>query len=407
MNRFTFIATAVSATLGLTAPAAWAQPKPIRIGVPTAVQLQVGRDTQDALQMAIDDINAKGGVLGRKLEMVVADETENPETGISAIKKLTADEKVDVLIGGYTSGVTLAQLPHISAAKTIYLNVGSASPATNAKVKTDYDNYKYIFRVGPLNAGHQARQLTAFISEFVKGELGISKVAIVGENAKWVQDLVPLLKKGATEAGADVRATEFFDAQTSDFSPLFSKVKDSGAQFMVVVLSHASSDIFAKQWYDSRFPMPYGGIDVKSMDGDFCERIGGKSVGEMAANFAVRAPLTPKTIPFFDEFRKRTNRSPVYTAFGANDAVYIYADAVKRAGSTDTNAVIKELEKTSYVGIPGTIEFDETHDVKPGTATYKGPALILAQWRDGCKREVIHPKVMRTADYVYPAWVKK
>ena len=98
---------------------------------------------------------------------------------------------------------------------------------------------------------------------------------------------------------------------------------------------------------------------------------------------------------------------PVYTAFGANDAVYIYADAVKRAGSTDTNAVIKELEKTSYVGIPGTIEFDDTHDVKPGTATYKGPALLLAQWRDGCKREVIHPKSMRTAEYVFPAWIKK
>ena len=407
MKKLSAIFSAVCVVAGLTAAPAIAQTKPIRIGVPTAVQLQVGRDTQEALKMAIDDINAKGGVLGRKLEMVVADETENPETGISAIKKLTADEKVDVLIGGYTSGVTLAQLPHISAAKTIYLNVGSASPATNAKVKTDYDNYKYIFRVGPLNAAHQARQLTVFISDFVKAELGISKVAIVGENAKWVQDLVPLLKKGATEAGADVRATEFFDAQTSDFSPLFSKVKDSGAQFMVVILSHASSDIFAKQWYDSRFPMPYGGIDVKSMDGDFCERIGGKSVGEMAANFAVRAPLTTKTIPFFDEFKKRTGRSPVYTAFGANDAVYIYADAVKRAGSTEANGVIKELEKTSYTGIPGIIEFDDTHDVKPGTATYKGPALLLAQWREGCKREVIHPKVMRTADFIYPAWIKK
>ena len=407
MKKFSVLFAAVCVVAGLTATPVIAQTKPIRIGVPTAMQLQVGRDTQEGLKMAIDDINAQGGVLGRKLEMVVADETENPETGISAIKKLTADEKVDVLIGGYTSGVTLAQLPHISAAKTIYLGVGAASPSTNAKVKTDYDNYKYIFRVGPINAAHQARQMTVFISDFVKGELGINKVAIVGENAKWVQDLVPLLKKGATEAGADVRATEFFDAQTSDFSPLFSKVKDSGAQFMVVVLSHASSDIFAKQWYDSRFPMPYGGIDVKSMDGDFCERIGGKSVGEMAANFAVRAPLTPKTIPFFDEFKKRTNRSPVYTAFGANDAVYIYADAVKRAGSTDTNAVIKALEKTSYVGIPGTIEFDDTHDVKPGTATYKGPALLLAQWREGCKREVIHPKVMRTADFVYPAWIKK
>ena len=394
--------------LMIAAPApAQAQAKPIRIGVPTAMQLQVGRDTQDALKMAIDDINAKGGVLGRKLEMVVADETENPETGISAIKKLTADEKVDVLIGGYTSGVTLAQLPHISAAKTIYLNVGSASPATNAKVKTDYDNYKYIFRVGPLNAAHQARQMTGFISGFVKGDLGLSKVAIVGENAKWVQDLVPLLKKGATEAGADIRATEFFDAQTSDFSPLFSKVKESGAEYMVVILSHASSDIFAKQWYDSRFPLAYGGIDVKSMDGDFCDRIGSKSVGEMAANFAVRAPLTPKTIPFFDEFKKVTGRSPVYTAFGANDAAYIYAEAVKRAGSTDADKVIKELETTSYVGVPGTIEFDENHDVKPGTPTYKGPALLFAQWREGCKREVVYPKELRTADFVYPSWIKK
>jgi len=407
LPRSALLVTAACAALVLGSPLALAQPKPIRIGVPTAMQLQVGRDTEDAIKMAVEDINAKGGVLGRKLEVVVADETENPETGISAIKKLTADEKADVLIGGYTSGVTLAQLPHISAAKTIYLGVGSASPAIQAKVKTDYDNYKYVFRVGPLNSAHQARQLTEFISNFVKGELGISKVAIVGENAKWVQDLVPLLKKGATAAGADVRATEFFDAQTSDFSPLFAKVKESGAQYMVVVLSHASSDIFAKQWYDSRFPMAYGGIDVKSMDGDFCQRIGGKSVGEMAVNFAVRAPITPRTIPFFDEFGKRTSRSPVYTAFNANDAVYIYADAVKKAGTTDPAAVVKELEKTSYVGITGTIEFDDTHDVKPGSATFKGPSLLLAQWREGCKREVVYPKERRTANFVYPAWVKK
>src|SRR6476620_10091941 len=133
------------AALGLAAAPAQAQSRPIRIGVPAAMQLQVGRDTQDGIKMAIDDLNAKGGVLGRKLEMVVADETENPETGISAIKKLTADEKVDVLIGGYTSGVTLAQLPHISRAKTLYLGVGAASPAITQRVKQEYENYKYIF----------------------------------------------------------------------------------------------------------------------------------------------------------------------------------------------------------------------------------------------------------------------
>ena len=407
MFQRTALAALVLAALGATAPDAFAQGKPIRIGVTTAMQLQVGRDTQEAVKMAIEEVNAKGGVMGRKLEMIVADETENPEVGINAIKKLTAEEKVEVIIGGYTSGVTLAQLPHISSAKTIYLGVGAASPSTNAKVKTDYDNYKYIFRVGPLNAAHQARQMVGFVSEFVKGELGISKIAIVGENAKWVQDLIPLLKKGAVDAGADVRFTEFFDTQTSDFSPLFAKVKDSGAQYMVVVLSHASSDIFAKQWHDSRFPMPYGGIDVKGMDGDFCDRIGGKSVGAMAANFAVRAPLTAKTVPFFDEFRKRTNRSPVYTAFGAYDAVFIYAEAVTRAKTLDNDPVIKELEKTNFIGVPGIIQFDETHDVKPAAPGYKGPALLLAQWRDKCGREVIHPKAMRTADFVFPSWIKK
>ena len=83
--------------------------KPLRIGVPTSVQLQVGRDTITAVKMAVDEINKKGGILGRKVEYVTADETENPETGISAIKKLVSDEKVELLVGGYTSGVTLAQ----------------------------------------------------------------------------------------------------------------------------------------------------------------------------------------------------------------------------------------------------------------------------------------------------------
>eukprot|EP01035_Chromulina_nebulosa_P010036 gene10036-13518_t len=229
----------VAGAFASTAPA-FAQQAPIKIGVPTAIQLQVGRDTQNAAKLAVEEINAKGGLLGRKLEIVVADETENPEQGIAAIKKLTADDKVNVLIGGYTSGVTLAQLPHISSAKTIYIGVGAASPAITAKVKTDYDNYKYIFRAFPINAAHQARALVDFINGKLKGEMKLSKIAIVGENAKWVQDLVPILKKGATDGGTEVKLAEFFDTSTSDFSPLFAKVKDSGAQYLIVILSHAS-----------------------------------------------------------------------------------------------------------------------------------------------------------------------
>ena len=390
----------VAGTLASTAPTSAQQP--IKIGIPTSIQLQVGRDTQNAAKMAIEEINAKGGLLGRKLEMVVADETENPEQGIAAIKKLTADDKVDVLSGGYTSGVTLAQLPHIVNAKTIYIGVGAASPAITAKVKTDYENYKYIFRAFPIHAGHQARALVDFINGKLKGEMGLKKVAIVGENAKWVQDLVPILKKGAIEGGTEVPLSEFFDTSTSDFSPLFAKVKNSGAQYLIVILSHASSDIFVKQWHDAQVPIPIGGIDVKSQDADFFTRVSGKALGETVGLFATRAELTPKTIPFWDEFVKRFGTAPVYTGVGTYDAVHVYADAVKRANSVDPAAVIKELEKTDHVGIAGKIQFDEVHDVKTGPGLQN---LLFAQWQKDGARVVVWPKASATGPMIPPPWM--
>ena len=176
-RRSLFSATLALGLLAGAAPVALAQSdKPILIGINTAIQLQVGRDAVNAAKMAIDELNEKGGVLGRKFEMVVADEgeaaTDGPKTGIAAVNKLTGDNKVDVLIGGYDSGVTLGELPHIVRAKTIFLGIGSASPAIQAKVKENYDQYKYIFRVNPINSAKQANALLNFISGKLKGELG-------------------------------------------------------------------------------------------------------------------------------------------------------------------------------------------------------------------------------------------
>ena len=212
------------------------------------------------------------------------------------------------------------------------------------------------------------------------------------------------MNKVELDVGDEVKMVEFFDTSTSDFSPLLSKIKSSDAQFLVVVLSHASSDVFAKQWYDARFPIPYGGIDVKSQDGDFFDRVGGKSLSQVAVNFAVRAPLTPKTVPFFDEFKKRTGRVPVYTAFGTYDSVYAYAQAVERAKSFDTNAIISELEKTSMSGIAGWLEFDETHDVKAGG---KYMNLLFAQWQAKGERVVLWPKSLRSGSMIMPPWLAK
>ncbi|HEY1361582.1 MAG TPA: ABC transporter substrate-binding protein [Xanthobacteraceae bacterium] len=410
MRRSSIALSAAGVALAALAapPQSAAADKPIRIGVNTAIQLQVGRDAIDAVRMAVDEVNERGRVLGGKLEVVVADEgeaaTEGPKVGIAAVNKLTGEDRVNVLIGGYDSGVTLGELPHISRAKTIFLGIGSASPAIQQKVKDDYEHYKYIFRVNPINSAKQANALLDFITGKLKGELGLSKVAILGENAKWVQDMVPSLRKGAEAAGLEVPLAEFFDVQTADFSPIFAKLKSSGSQYLILIISHGASDVFVKQWYDAKVPVPVGGIDVKSMDANFFDRVGGKSIAEVSANFVVRAPLTPSTVAWWDKFVRLYNRPPVYTAPGAYDAVHIYAEAVARAGSADTDKVIKELEKTDYVGVRGRVQFDATHDVKDGPGFVN---LLFVQWQDKGERVVVWPKELTTGAMVSPPWLAR
>ncbi len=407
-NSFSLAAVAALTLLGTPWQPAKAEEKPIRIGVNTAIQLQVGRDAIDAVRMAVGEINEKGGVLGSKLDVIVADEgeaaTEGPKVGIAAVNKLTGEDHVNVLIGGYDSGVTLGELPHIARAETIFLGIGSASPAIQQKVKDDYEHYRYIFRVNPINSAKQANALIDFIGGELKGELGLKRIAILGENAKWVQDMVPSIKKGAETAGLEVPLAEFFDVQTADFSPIFAKIKDTGAQYLILIISHGASDVFVKQWYDAKVPVPVGGIDVKSMDANFFDRVGGKSIAEVSANFVVRAPLTPSTVAWWDRFVKLYNRPPVYTAPGAYDAVFIYADAVKRAGSADTDKVIKELEKTDYVGVRGRVQFDETHDVKDGPGFVNE---LFVQWQEKGERIVIWPKELATGHMINPPWLAR
>ncbi len=395
---------ALVGALSLSSPANAADKKPILIGLDTPIQLQVGKDTVAATKMAIDEINAKGGVLGRKLAYVVADEGTDPQLGVSAINKLTSEDHVNVLIGGYDSGVTLAEEPHIAQSKTIWLGIGSASPNITALVGRDYNKYKYIFRINPLNSARQASQMVDFATHVVKGELGRDKVAILGESAVWVRGLVPVLVKGLEQNGMKVVYQQLFDETLNDFTPLLARVKSSGAQFLLTILSHANSDVFIKQLYESRLPMPYGGIDVKSMTPNFCSRINGDAVGETTVNFITRAPITPTTIPFWDKFVKENGRAPVYTAPGAYNAVNLYAWAVEKAGTTDADPVIKELEKADYLGVAGKIKFDKVHDDLAGPG-YQN--LLFVQWQKGCKRVVVWPKELATGKIIMPPWLNK
>jgi branched-chain amino acid transport system substrate-binding protein len=403
ISRRIALAAGAALATALVATAALAQSdKPIRIGVPTSIQVQVGKDIRDGIQLAIDEINAQGGVLGRKLEAVVADESNTNDAAIAAIKKLTADEKVDVLIGGWSSGFALAQLPHVSAAKTVYLIAGAAAPTITANVTKDYENYKYIFRP-MLNSVDLARDVVDYAVNYVGKERGVKKIAIVAESAAWTRALVPFLERSIKAAGIDISAVEYFEIKTTDFSPIFAKIRNSGAGYMIQVVSHATSDIFIKQWADAKVPVPLGGLDAKAQEADFFARVDGKALGQTTIVPIMRAPVTPKTIPFWDAFVKKYDRPPVYTAGTAYDAVHVYAEAVKRAGTTETNALVKALEKTDYVSTSGRIVFTESHDVRYGPGYVR---WLHVQWQKDGNRVIVWPKDKATGDLINPPWMQ-
>jgi len=383
-----------------------AQAGPLTVGAPGPMQLPVGQGINYGLQLAAGEINSAGGILGRKVTVVPEDEAETPEVGLAAMRKLLDSDKVDVLIGGQTSGVVLAQLPQIARAKTIYLGVGAAAPQITAQVQKEYERYKYIFRVSPVNSTYLGYGLADFVDEFVRPKLNVTKVAIIGENLVWVQGVLPAMERRLAEKqGISVVYKELFDIRTTDFSPIFAKIRAAGAQFVVPLMSHASSDVVVKAYASLKVPIPWGGIDVKGQEADSCDKLDGASVGEtvLFGSPPIRVAITPRTIPFIDKYTERFKRPPVYTSFGAYDALYIYKAAAERAGTFDAEKVIPALEKTDYKGASGRVVFDEAHDVRYGPS-YAFETMV--QWQTGCKRALIWPARLATGGYVPLPWLR-
>ena len=401
------VALVATGGFGGGSPGASAQaPQVLKVGAPGPMQLRVGQGINYGLTLAAGEINAAGGIMGRKITVVPEDEAESPEVGIAAMRKLVESDKVDVIIGGQTSGVVLAQLPQISRSKIVYIGVGASSPLITEQVRKDYANYKYIFRVSPVNSTYLGYGLADFIDEFVRPDLKAVKVAIIGENLVWVQGVVPALEKRLAEKrGVEVVYKELFDVRTTDFSPIFAKARAAGAQFIVPLMSHASSDVVVKAYASLKVQVPWGGIDVKQQESDACEKLGGASVGEVVlfGSPPIKVAITPKTIPFLDKYTERFKRAPVYTSFGAYDALYIYKQAVENARSFDADKVIPALEKTEYVGTEGRIAFDEAHDVRYGPGFVQ---LTMVQWQDGCRRALIWPRQLSTGKFVPLPWMR-
>jgi len=324
------------------------------------------------------------------------------------VKKLIHQDKVDIIIGGWLSGVGLAEAPHIFAAKKLWLSAGPASPKFSKMVKDNYEKAKYWFRIGPISSKYQPSNWAEALSELFKKKLGLNKVAILAESSVWAREVFKGLKKAFPEKGLDIVYSDVFDPKRTDFSPQFARIRDSKAQIMTTIQAVAPGIPLTLQWANTELPVNRAGYDMNAQNFNYWDKTGGKCYGMVClmANGA-RAEISPLTIPFFDKYVEKYDKAPTYTSFAAYDALYLLKDAAEKANSLDTEKLIKTLEKTSFNGTAGWIKFDQNHDLIYDSTGENGKGLVWVQWQGPRKMVVLYPFKFAMGDYVYPKWMKK
>lgn len=392
-------AATAAALSGFWPRGSWAAGDPVRIGVMGPLTNFTGRDILRAAQLAVAEINEGGGILGREIKLFTGDSEGVPEKAIQAVQQLVVRDKVHVIVGGFRSGAVLAALPHVARFKVPLIIPGAASPAITQRVADDYENYKYIFRAW-VHAGNQALNLALVVRDILNGQAGLTRFAIAAENYKWARDYAGVLKPKLEEYGFQVVYESVHDPAIKDFTPIFRDALDKKAQAILEIISNEAGFIIVKQWRDQKVPMALAGNNNPSyLVSSFWKDTDGAAEYELSAYS--KAPLSPKSLPFWDKFEKTYGDSPFYTGTGAYDSVYLVKVAAEAAGSLNSDDLVAALEKVDYTGVIGRIRFDERHDAITGP---NDVPVSYGQWIKG-QKIAIWPEKFALGKYQLPPWI--
>ncbi|MGF6544793.1 ABC transporter substrate-binding protein [Paraburkholderia youngii] len=396
----------VAAGLVLAA-GAHAAAEPIKIGVISEESSVAGASISKAAQLAADQINASGGVDGRPIQIVAYDDHSSASDGVRAFQRAATQDKVVAVIGSYISEVALAMEPWSGRLKVPFITPGAASNDISKHVHDDYDHYKYTFH-GWMTSAFIAQSICDFSHDVLVGQFKMKTTVVMSEDAAWTKPLDERYLECLPKAGLQVLDHIRFNPDTSDFTPIFNQIEAKHSDTITTGISHVGVQPTV-QWHDQQVPIPMSGQSSQATTTSFWKDTNGATEGVITASAAAPGvAITPKTVPFTDEYQKKFGVSPAYCGFTSYDLVYIIADAIKRnKGSTDADQMVDALEKTDYVGTIGRWQFygksDQfTHALKYGPGYITG---INLQWQNG-KQVAIWPKSIANGAVKFPTFIK-
>ena len=358
----------------------------------TGSQAKFGKIEKKSFDLALGEINTSGGINGKKLEMIMADDTGRPEVGRAVAERLITKDKVVMIGGGFSNAVTHAVAGVCQQNKIPFLvNTASADKITES-------GWDYIFRLNP-PVSHYADAITTLLAEKIKPKT----VAILHENSLFGTKGAKSFSKFCEKAGYKTVLKEVYENGGMDFRPVLSQIKQLSPDIIYMVSHIMDGSLIMKQAKEMKLTpkMFIGGAGGFTLP-EFSENAG------IASEYVITATLWNPVLPFpgamdyYNKFVATYKKPTEYHGAAAYAACHVIADALKRARSFLNTDIKQALSETDMMTAFGPVKFIAWGKMK----NQNRATAYVVQWIDG-KLEVVWPVEYATMPLQYPVdWLR-
>ena len=385
--------------------------QPIRIGAPqpvTGPDAPFGDKFKKAYGMALEEINAAGGINGRKLEIVIEDHQAKNQLAATVAEKLITEGKVLAMTGGRASGQAMEIASVCQRLKTPYLVDHPSADMITAK------GFEWVFRNNPTGSIYPMA-FSDFITNF-PGAMPKS-AAVVYDNTLFGKTIGGAVIKILKAKNVPVVADEAYPVNTLDFKPTMTKVKGTNPDYLLLVAVAPTDAVLLTRHAREMglSPRAFVGFGGGFGIADFTNQLGPLAENVFSSAAWSGNPNDPKTKTFYEKFHAKYDIWPHEHEVEGYSAIYILADAIRRAKLTgdldaDRDAIRKALLATDMITVFGKVKFGNwagpLGDAYTNQNVYSPEQTVMAQWRGGQLLNV-WPKAFAETTLVFPEPVKK
>jgi len=334
------------------ASAAAAQAQDIKIGFPgpiTGSLAFLGQHMKWGAELAAEEVNAAGGVLGRKIGVTMQDSKCAPPDAVAAAEKMLTQDNIDVLMGDICSGATLALMPIAEREKTPLVVTISTHPDITSKAGVGGN--PWVFRINPTD-GMMGGAIAGLVEK-----AGYKSIAYVAEDTDYGRGGVKIVRDTLGAKAATV-GEDFIEKSATEFLSVLTRIRSKKPDAILLFMLDQQLLNFMKQYVQFGLDIPLVGRPalVSGLVKDLLAT--GKFDGSWTIYPYYEGYAGAKNAAFVAAYTKRFGQAPHYTGFEMYDGVKLIADAVKRAGSTDAAKVRDALKGSKFESVLGAIQFD-------------------------------------------------